>query len=125
MFIVEVRTTEGPICESHPTFEEALSRVNQIPGEVLVGIPFIFQDLPDGSQRLVRLDGKPLQWHRLASYALTEEEDDTPIPLVDELPDVPMGDTQIARPVTPPKAEWDDLPPLPLMDEGPDPEPPG
>jgi hypothetical protein len=62
-------TKTGKVCESYPTFEEAKRRVELFPAEGLLGIPFIFEELADGSQRLVREDGKPLQWHRLAQDA--------------------------------------------------------
>jgi hypothetical protein len=65
VFIVEIATTTGNVCESYATYEAARRRVEQFPAEALAGIPFIFAELPDGSQRLVRDDGKPLQWHRL------------------------------------------------------------
>ncbi len=64
-FIVELATTTGSLCERFATYEEARRRVDAFPMESLVGLPLIFQLLPDGSQRLVREDGKPLQWHRL------------------------------------------------------------
>ena len=81
-FIVEVATTGGPISERYDTYEEAVARVEALPAELLRGVPFIFHELPDGSQRLVRNDLKPLQWHRL------EHEQD--IPLGDDA--IPLGD---------------------------------
>jgi hypothetical protein len=109
MFIVELNTTTGTICESHPTYEEARRRVDLFPSESLVGLPLIFEELPDGSQRLVREDGKPLQWHRLPDdYPAGPDE---PIALCDEssgllgegrwVP-VERTDTQVD--------EWDDEP---------------
>jgi hypothetical protein len=65
VFIVEMITKDGNLCEAYETFAEASRRVKLFPAESLVGVPFIFQELPDGSQRLVREDGKPLQIHRL------------------------------------------------------------
>src|SRR5262245_20602598 len=65
MFIVELTTPTGKVCESYATYEQAKRRVDQLPAEGLVGLPLIFKELADGSQRLVREDGKPLQWHRL------------------------------------------------------------
>ena len=64
-YIVEVATTEGPISERYDTYAEAVARVEALPAEIVRGVPFIFHELPDGSQRLVRNDLKPLQWHRL------------------------------------------------------------
>jgi hypothetical protein len=79
--IVELTTSE-----SFATYEEAKRRVDSIPAEVLVGIPFIFEELPDGSQRLVREDGKPLQWHRLPDDRPPGPDD--PLPLCDDSADV-------------------------------------
>jgi hypothetical protein len=81
MFIVEMTTRSGKVLESYATYEEARRRVDQFPADSLVGIPFIFQELADGSQRLVREDGKPLQWHRLPEDPLPGPDD--PIPLAD------------------------------------------
>lgn len=81
-YIVEVATTAGPISERYDSYEEAVARVEALPADLLTGIPFIFKELPDGSQRLVRNDDKPLQWHRL------EHEQD--IPLGDDA--IPLGD---------------------------------
>jgi hypothetical protein len=111
MFIVVILTTSGRVCESYPTYEEALRRVELFPAEGLISLPLIFQELPDGSQRLVREDGKPLQWHRVP-----EEEDrptgpDVPLPLTDVSMD-------LGRPFvrTRPPDDEDDGPPLPLAD---------
>ena len=84
MFIVELTTKTGKVCESYATFEEARRRVELFPADRLVGIPFIFQELPDGSQRLVREDGKPLQWHRLPEDAPPGPEE--PVPLSEAPP---------------------------------------
>ena len=89
MFIVEMTTKTGTVCERHPSYEEAKRRVEKFPAEGLVGLPLIFEELADGSQRLVRADGKPLQWHRL-------EEDPPagpgePIPLSDASPTDHVG----------------------------------
>ena len=42
MFIVELTTTTGPVCERHATYEEAKQRVDQFPAECLIGMPLIF-----------------------------------------------------------------------------------
>lgn len=86
MFLVEAMTTAGRVSEAFATYEEAAARVAAIPDAELVGMPLIFQDLPDGSQRIVREDGKPLQAHRPTLSA----DADGALPLVDE--DVPLGD---------------------------------
>jgi len=82
VFIVELTTTAGTVCESYVTYEEARRRVEGLVVEDLVGMALIFQELPDGSQRLVREDGKPLQWHRLPEDA--PPGPDEPLPLADE-----------------------------------------
>jgi hypothetical protein len=82
VYIVEVLTRAGKICEKFPSYELARRRVMRLREEDLAGIPFIFQELPDGSQRLVREDGKPLQWHRLPDHE-DRLEDDAPLPLAD------------------------------------------
>lgn len=82
MFIVELSTTTGMVRESYPTYEAARRRVDLFPAESLIGLPLIFEELADGSQRLVREDGKPLQWHRLPEDAPSGP--DEPIPLCEE-----------------------------------------
>lgn len=71
-YILEMMTTSGKVSERYATYEEAQRRMNGFPDDSILGIPFIYKELPDGSQRLVREDGKPLQWHRL-------DDDGTPI----------------------------------------------
>ncbi len=82
MYIVELMTTTGRVCELYATYEEAKRRVESIPFETLVGMPLIFEELADGSQRLVREDGKPLQWHRNEEEA--RDGADEPVALADE-----------------------------------------
>jgi hypothetical protein len=53
-----------------------------IPAAALTGVPLIFEELPDGSQRLVRDDGKHLQWHRRVDEEIADP--DQPISLCDE-----------------------------------------
>ena len=118
-FIVEVATTEGPISERYDTYEEAAARVEALPAHIVRGVPFIFHELPDGSQRLVRSDLKPLQWHRL------EHEQDIPlgdevIPLGDEA-DIPEAQGYVGpriKPITRPvEGDGDEEePPLPLAE---------
>ncbi len=83
MFIVELCTPAGKVCESYATYEEAKRRVDQFAPASLAGVPFIFVELADGSQRLVREDGKPLQWHRIAQEQAAAAPDE-PLPLADE-----------------------------------------
>jgi hypothetical protein len=84
-YIVELATRTGTVCEKYATYEEARRRVDQFPAESLVGLPLIFKELPDGSQRLVREDGKPLQWHRLPEDAPPGPAE--PIPVAEEVPE--------------------------------------
>lgn len=106
-FVVELTTTTEKICETYQTYEEAVHRIEQFPIETLTSIPFIFEALPDGSQRLIRQDRKPLQWHRLPEdlppgtdipfdpenvaeiqpIDFDDEWDDEPLPLSDALTD--------------------------------------
>jgi hypothetical protein len=102
MYIIEVATRSGKVCEAYETYEEALHQVNQFPEDSLTGMPFIFRELPDGSQRLIRLDGKPLQWHRLPEDLPPGR--DEPLPLADAVPAAGEAAT----------AEEDE--PLPLLD---------
>jgi hypothetical protein len=121
VFIVELTTTGGKVCEGFPTYEEARRRVESFPAESLVGIPLIFEEFPDGSQRLVREDGKALQWHRLADDA--PPGPDEPLPLVDESSGL-LGEGRwvLRERPSPQDDDWDDEP-LP-WDETPPPDPP-
>lgn len=86
-FIIEVTTTEGRICERFRSYARARRRVDAIPAESLVGLPLIFQILPDGSQRLVREDGKPLQWHRFGDDGSVVTDEAIPLSPEDDDPD--------------------------------------
>ena len=115
MFIVELTTTTGKVCESYPTYEEARRRVESLPAECLVSIPFIFQELADTSQRLVREDGKPLQWHRIP---MVQAQDlpagvDDPLPLDDGLAEQFTEGCKVDLP--PPDMDDEGEEPLPLM----------
>jgi hypothetical protein len=81
-YILEITTRSGKICERFRSFERARRRLARLNDQELIGIPLIFKELPDGSQRLVREDGKPLQWHRAPERG-DEPVDDRPLPLVD------------------------------------------
>src|SRR3954469_19182209 len=98
VYIVVALTTTGKVCESHATYEEARRRVEALPAECLLSAPLIFQELPDGSQRLVRDDGKPLQIHRLPFDEPDVPEE--PLPLSEP---IPLG--TLREPQTP----WDDV----------------
>ncbi len=84
-FILELTTKTGRVCEKFATYEEARKRLDQFPADSLIGLPLIFQELADGSQRLVREDGKPLQWHRLPQDTAPGPEE--PLPVAEEIPD--------------------------------------
>lgn len=114
MYIVELTTKTGTICEAHATYEEAKRRVELFPAESLIGMPLLFEELPDGSQRLVREDGKPLQWHRLPDDRPAGP--DEALPLCDDASDL-LGEGRwklVERPG--PQDEWDDEP-LPLSED--------
>ena len=98
-------SSDGPICERYASYEEARQRVQSFPREGLKGMPLIFRLLPDGSQRLVREDGKPLQWHRFPEDRDARNAD--PLPLLEdpELESGPVGPVPITWP------ERDDRPP--------------
>ncbi len=113
MFIVELLTTTGKVCESFATYEEARRRVELFPEQALVGLPLIFQELPDGSQRVVRDDGKPLQWHRLEDDS--QDPNDQPLPLSDEPSSlVSEGGWRLLTPARPADDTWDE--PLETID---------
>jgi hypothetical protein len=103
VFIVEMLTTEGPLCEPYATYEEARRRVELFPAESLIGLPLIFEELADGSQRIVRDDGKPLQWHRLPDDS---PQPDEPLPLCDDS-FAPLGDGKWVPIERPPMDEFD------------------
>jgi hypothetical protein len=86
VYIVEITTPAGQVCERYATYEGAKRRVDQFPAGSVVGVPLIFQELADSSQRVVRDDGKPLQWHRLPDDRPAGP--DEPIPLSDVPPEL-------------------------------------
>ena len=111
MFIVELMTRTGRVSEEYPTYEEARRRVEQIPAEALVGLPLIFQRLADGSERVVREDGKPLQFHRVLFEDLPAGADE-PVPLSEDTSGLigADGKLKIVDP-QPPEEEWgEDIP---------------
>ena len=79
----------------------------------MVGLALIFAELPDGSQRLLREDGKPLQWHRLPQDGDTLSADE-PLPLSEGSI---LGDRQwVPVERSQPQEDAFDEPPLPLDD---------
>jgi hypothetical protein len=114
-YIVEAVTTTGTIIERYASYEEAQARVESIPADTLLGMPLIFRELPDDSVRLVREDGKPLQWHRLEGR--DRDVGDEPLPLIDELPEA-AGFVGPAIRAIEPRRDEDEEPPIPLADIG-------
>ncbi len=118
-YIVEAVTTSGTILERYATHEEAQARVERIPAEILLSIPFIFRELPDDSVRLVREDGKPLQWHRLEGRDRISDDEALPLTDTSDLPEAAGFSGPLIRPVERPRDAFDDdddEPPLPLAD---------
>jgi serine/threonine protein kinase len=114
VFIVELTTTTGKVCEGYATYEEAQRRVDSLPAECLVGLPLIFEELVDTSQRLVREDGKPLQWHRVPEAQDLPPGPDEPLPLDEGLAECFGEGCRVELP--PPETDGlDDDEPLPLM----------
>lgn len=111
-FIVELMTVEGRISERYATYEEARRRVDQFPDSALVALPLIFEELADGSERVVRDDGKPLQYHRTLVEDSRESASD-PLPLAEGSGDSSGLEGKI-REIELPKTEWDDDP-IPLV----------
>jgi hypothetical protein len=111
-FVVEFATREGKRSERYATYEEALSRLAQVSAEDLVSLPLIFRELADGSERAVREDGKPLQFHRVLVEDLPAE-DDAPLPLAEGESGLRGPDGQL-RMVDPRTTDRDEpLPPAP------------
>jgi hypothetical protein len=81
-YIVEIPTRSGKICEVFPSYARAIRRINKVPDAELTGMPLIFKELTDGSQRIIREDEKPLQWHRLPEQE-DNPEADSPLPLAE------------------------------------------
>jgi hypothetical protein len=110
MYIVELFTRQGRVSERYETYVEARRRVELYPTEALLSLPLIFQELADGSERLVREDGKPLQFHR----RLEEQERgaaDALLPLADDSSSLLDSDGKL-RLVDPAASDdgWHDLP---------------
>lgn len=101
MYLVEVITRSGPISETFATYEAAAARVARIPEADLLTMPLIYQDLPDGSQRIVREDGKPLQAHR---PTLSADLPEAALPLSEE--DIPLGELRAVYTPQDESDEW-------------------
>jgi hypothetical protein len=110
MFIVKLTTHQGPVTEQYEDYAEARRRVEQFPADSLVGLAYIFQQLPDGSERVVRDDGKPLQFHRCLVEGSADCSDE-PIPLLEDASGLlgPDGKLRFEE-LKPPGDDWDDLP---------------
>jgi hypothetical protein len=109
VFLVELTTSQGRVSERYETYDEARARLEQFPADSLIGLAFIFEELPDGSERLVREDGKPLQFHRRPVEELKDNTGE-PLPLSEEPSGLlgPDGQLRIVEP-QPPADEWEDL----------------
>jgi hypothetical protein len=108
VFIVELLTKDGRVCERWETYEEARRRVERFPVADLLSLPLIFQELADGSQRLVREDGKPLQWHRLPEDRA--QQVDEPVTLSEGNSGLFGPDGQPRLVERTPQDDWDDDP---------------
>jgi hypothetical protein len=104
-YIIEVNTRDGKICERFRSYARAQRRIDSLPADTIIGIPLIFKILPDGSQRVVREDDKPLQWHRFGDdgSVVTDE----PLPL-EEPEDDPEWEGPRIRPIEREPAGWDE-----------------
>lgn len=109
MFLIELITKEGRVAERYVTYEEARQRVEQFAAASLIGLPLIFQELADGSQRVVRDDGKPLQFHRV--YAEDQPaEAEAAVPLAEPDPESLGPDGRVpVRDLRPAGSEWADV----------------
>jgi hypothetical protein len=109
VFLVDLITRQGRVFERYETYAEARRRVEQFPADSLVGLAFIFEELPDGSERLVREDGKPIQFHRRPEEEMKESSDE-PLSLAEDSSGLlgPDGKLRIVEP-QPPGEEWEDL----------------
>ena len=116
-FIVDLITSEGRVCERYTTLADARRRLEQFPADILLSAPHIFEELADGSQRLVRDDGKPIQYHRQLAEESRESAEE-PLPLTEDVSAVvgPDGKLLVIEP-KPPKDDWDDLPLADLPDK--------
>lgn len=105
-YILEAVTRTGKVCETHSTYESAVQRIEQLAAEGFVQMPLLFKELADGSQRLVRLDGKPLQWHRLPD---DRPDIDDPIPLSEEVLNLPPPVEISPPPELPELLSWEEI----------------
>ncbi len=112
MFIVEAVTRTGNVCERYATYEEARHRVDGLSAEGVIGLPCVYQELADGSQRLVREDGKPLQWHRMTEEIAPVA--DGPVPLSEETLDLFGPGKEVRMITSQPPPEDDEDEPLPF-----------
>jgi hypothetical protein len=119
VFLLEVVTRSGRVSESFPTYEAALARLAAIADDELLTMPLIFQDLPDGSQRIVREDGKPLQAHR---PTLAADMNEDALPLAEE--EVPLGELRAVYTPQEDHSDWaDPLGRVPPREANPDDDP--
>ena len=93
---------------------EALEQGDPCAAERL--LPLVYQELRRlAAQRLVREDGKPLQWHRLPDEA--RPSSDEPLPLCDESSGLLGEGKWVPLPNPGPQGDAGDDDPLPLADD--------
>lgn len=111
MFFIELTTLEGRIREEFETYAEAQQRVDSFPSESVIGLAFIFQELPDGSHRLVREDGKPLQFHReIVEDTQDNLQDEDLVPLAEGTGAFADDEGKLRLIERKPEDDWNDLP---------------
>ncbi len=114
-FLLEFMTRDGKVSERYATYEEARRRLEQFPEGAVVGLPLIFRELADGSERVVRGDGKPLQFHRVVTEGVRPGEE--PLPLAEGDSGLLAADgTLRIVPPRPPDFDDDGGEPIPLAD---------
>jgi len=108
MFIIELTTRQGHVRERFETYAEAQRRIEQFPADSLIGVPLIFEELADASERLVREDGKPLQFHR---EIVEEPVDEEPLQLAEDEGNLMDADGKFRlKERAPVLDDWEDLP---------------
>jgi hypothetical protein len=106
VFILELITTTGKLCEAFATYDEAKRRIDSFPTDAQVSVPLVFEELPDGSQRLVRDDGKHLQWHRITDD--NSSQSDEPVSLCDDSSGLLGEGKWVVKERPTPQEEWEE-----------------
>lgn len=92
VFIVVIPAPTGAVTERFDTLEEARRRADAAPGAL------VFHELADGSERYVRDDGKPIQFHRTVAAERPGDADE-PLPLAEEITPGEMKEVELRPPV--------------------------